>query len=196
MYFIIQFLYIRFLIYVWIKKKRRFLHLFCSSEKSKQKMKLILRSYQDINRLPSILALLCLSVIVLSCDANGQDQETHEATHTAADEVQWGPTPFGPEASPVSGDFSAGAHVTFMRIKGGIQTPLHLHSHSYVGIVVSGTMRHWLPGFPETEKDLPAGSHWSIPANAEHISACLEGEDCIAAVIQDEFFDFTAVEDN
>ena len=159
-------------------------------------MNLFHHSSQDIYQWPTLLALLGLSVIILSCDANGQDQEAHEATHTAVDELQWGPTPFGPETSPVSGDFSAGAHVTFMRIKAGMQTSLHLHSHSYVGIVVKGTMRHWLPGSPETEKDLPAGSHWSIPADAEHISACLEGLDCVATVIQDDFFDFTAVDAN
>ena len=179
-----------------LRRGMRTAYLIHSSNKPIESMKPIYRSNQNRFRWPSLLALLGFSVIILSCDANGQDQETHEATHTAANEVQWGPTPFGPEASPVSGDFSTGGHVTFMRIGAGIQTPLHVHSHSYVGIVVKGTMRHWLPGFPETEKDLPAGSHWSIPANAEHVSACLEGEDCIAAVIQDEFFDFTAVEDN
>lgn len=143
-----------------------------------------------------LLTLPGLCLVIFSCDANGQDQEAHEATHTSVEEIQWGPTPFGAEASPVSGDFSAGAHVTFIRMGAGLQTPLHVHSHSYVGVVVKGTMQHWLPGFPETQKELPAGSHWSIPANAEHVSACMEGLDCVAAIIQDDFFDFTAVEEN
>ncbi len=146
--------------------------------------------------LPALTVLLGLIAIASSCDANGQDQGSHDATHTSINEVQWGPTSFGPEASPVSGDFSAGGHITYIRMEPGTKTPLHVHSHSYIGIVVEGTMRHWLPGFPETEKDLPAGSHWSIPGNAEHVSECLDGAGCIAVVFQDNFFDFTAVDEN
>ena len=153
--------------------------------------------YQYITQWPKgMLTLLILGTILSSCDASAQEQETHDATHTAVDEVQWGPTPFGPEASPVSGDFSTGAHVTYMRFTPGLKTTLHTHSHSYVGIVIKGTMRHWIPGFPETEKDLPAGSHWSMPADAEHVSECLDGAECVAAVIQDNFLDFMAVEVN
>ncbi len=86
------------------------------------------------------------------------------ATHTAVTELQWIATPVGPEASPVSGDFSTGSHITFLRFPAGTTTPLHTHSASYVGIVITGTSRHWLPGRPETEKHLPPGSHWSISA--------------------------------
>lgn len=112
------------------------------------------------------------------------------ATRTPAEEIAWGKTPFGPLASPVSGAFSAGQHITFIKFPAGMQTPVHTHSHDYVGIVISGVTRHFEPGKPETEVDLPAGSHWSIPAGLSHISECLPGTDCVMAIYQDESFDF------
>lgn len=112
------------------------------------------------------------------------------SNRTPADTITWGETPFGPLASPVSGDFSAGQHITFIKFAAGMQTPVHTHSHDYVGIVISGVTRHFEPSKPETEVDLPAGSHWSIPAGQPHISTCLAGTDCVMAIYQDESFDF------
>lgn len=114
-----------------------------------------------------------------------------DASHrTPADAVAWGETPFGPLASSVSGDFSAGQHITFIKFPAGLKTPVHTHSHDYVGIVISGVTRHFEPGKPETEVDLPVGSHWSIPADLPHVSECLPGADCVMAIYQDESFDF------
>ncbi len=112
------------------------------------------------------------------------------SNRTPVQDIAWGETPFGPLASPVSGDFSAGQHITFIKFPAGMQTPVHTHSHDYVGIVISGVTRHFEPGKPETEVDLPAGSHWSIPADLPHISECLAGEDCVMAIYQNENFDF------
>jgi uncharacterized RmlC-like cupin family protein len=109
---------------------------------------------------------------------------------TPAEQIVWGETPFGPLASPVSGDFSTGQHITFIKFPAGMKTPVHTHTHDYVGIVISGVTRHFEPGKPETEVDLPAGSHWSIPAGLPHISECLPGVECVMAIYQDENFDF------
>ena len=113
---------------------------------------------------------------------------------TAVGEIQWSKTPFGPLASSVFGDFSTGEHVTYIQFPAGMKTPVHTHSHDYVGIVVSGTTRHFEPGKPETEKELPAGSHWSIPADLPHVSECLPGSDCVMAIYQTANFDFLPVE--
>ncbi|MEO5805195.1 cupin domain-containing protein [Devosia sp.] len=109
-------------------------------------------------------------------------------TSTPADKVQWADTPFGVQASPVHGDFLTGAHVTFIKFAAGMQTPPHVHSHDYVGIVVKGQGVHYIPG--ETPTPLPPGSTWSVPANLVHISGCLAGEDCIFALYQADAFDF------
>lgn len=113
---------------------------------------------------------------------------------TAAGEIKWGETPFGPLASSVFGDFAKGEHVTYIKFPAGMTTPLHVHTHDYVGIVISGTTRHFEPDKPETKKDLPVGSHWSIPAGLPHVSECLPGSDCVMAIYQSASFDFQPVD--
>jgi len=122
--------------------------------------------------------------------AAGEKPESHTAVH----ELRWVETPFGPEAAIVAGDFTKGRHITYIKFPAGMTTPLHTHSADYTGIVVTGVTRHWLPGKPETEKLLPAGSHWFIPANAEHVSECLPGVECVMAIHQHDAFDFIAVD--
>jgi quercetin dioxygenase-like cupin family protein len=96
----------------------------------------------------------------------------------------------GPTASPVSGDFTKGAHVTYLKFAAGMKTPPHTHSADYVGIVLVGNGRHTVKGVAETDKILPAGSHWFMPANVEHVSECLPGAECIFALVQNDKFDF------
>ena len=127
------------------------------------------------------------AVLLVACTLASAGEQ---ASRTPAQDIVWGETPFGPLATPVSGDFSAGRHITFIKFPAGMQTPVHTHSHDYTGIVISGVSRHYEPGKPETEVDLPAGSHWSIPAGLPHISQCLPGEDCVMAIYQDARFDF------
>jgi quercetin dioxygenase-like cupin family protein len=111
-------------------------------------------------------------------------------TNATPAELRWADTGLGPMASSVNGDFSKGAHVTFLKFAAGAKTPLHLHSADYVGIVLSGNARHPVKGVAESEKILPPGSHWFMPANVEHVSECLPGAECVFALIQDEKFDF------
>ena len=112
------------------------------------------------------------------------------ATHTASTELRWMETPIGVFVSPISGDMTKGKHITYFRFAAGMATPVHAHAHSYVGIVLTGTARHWVPGQPETRTDLAPGAHWSMPAGQEHVSECLPGVDCIMAVVQEGAFDF------
>ena len=113
-----------------------------------------------------------------------------QSSRTAVDKLQWGETPFGPHASVVYGDFSKGKHITLIKFSAGMKTPIHTHSHDYIGIVIAGVTRHYLPGKPETKTTLAAGSHWSIPGNVQHISECLPGAECVMALYQDKNFDF------
>ena len=136
----------------------------------------------------SFMAYLCLAGTLLFGGTFAFAGE--KATRTPAGKIAWGETPFGPLASPVSGDFLDGQHITFIKFPAGMQTPVHTHSHSYVGVVIAGVTRHFEPGKSETEVNLPAGSHWSIPAGLPHISACLPGVDCVMAIYQDKHFDF------
>jgi len=89
---------------------------------------------------------------------------------------------------------TSGAHITYIKFPAGMTTPVHTQSADYVGIVITGSTRHWLPGKPETKKMLPPGSHWFIPANVEHVSECLPDAECIMAIYQQKAFDFMPVE--
>ena len=114
-------------------------------------------------------------------------------SNTPTSDLRWVATPIGPMASPVSADFTKGAHVTYLKFPAGAKTSLHTHSAGYVGIVISGNTRHTVKGVPETERILPPGSHWFIPANVEHVSECIPGAECVMALVQDEKFDFVEV---
>ena len=114
-------------------------------------------------------------------------------SNTPTSDLQWIETPIGPMASPVSGDFTKGAHITYLRFPAGAKTPLHTHSTDYVGIVLSGNTRHTVKGVAETNRILPPGSHWFMPANVEHVSECVPGAECVMALVQGEKFDFLEV---
>ena len=130
--------------------------------------------------------LLCAS---FALPAFGQDIADTSSRTPVAD-INWVPTPIGPDAASVLGDFTSGRHVTYLRFPAGMKTPVHIHSADYTGIVVAGVARHYVPGTAASEIDLAAGSFWSIPANLPHISECLPGADCIFALIQDEALDY------
>ena len=126
-----------------------------------------------------------------ACSAHaGEDR----SSRTPFQDLTWVQTPFGPLASPVVGNFASGQHVTYIKFPGGMSTPLHTHTHTYTGMVIAGVSRHFVPGKPETETDLPPGSHWTIAANQPHVSMCLPGPECIMAIFQTDPFDFKPVE--
>jgi quercetin dioxygenase-like cupin family protein len=117
-----------------------------------------------------------------------------ELVRRPADGAAWLETPFGVEAAPVDGDFSAGKHISLIRFKAGTRTPVHTHSAAYVGVVVQGQGIHFEPGTDGEETALAPGSSWSVPANLPHVSGCLAGDDCIFALYQDEAFDFVPLD--
>ena len=141
-----------------------------------------------------LLGSALANILIVTTAVNAGQNDTAKNTHTSSDEVQWGSTPFGPEAAMVSGEFSTGKHLTYIKFTAGMKTPMHIHTHGYIGIVISGTTKHWIPDEPTTQKILPAGSHWSIPAGVEHVSECLPGTECVMAIFQEQAFDFIPVD--
>ena len=53
---------------------------------------------------------------------------TEQTTQTAATELKWGPSGFGPEVSPVNGNPAEGKQVTDVKFTEGMKTELHTHS--------------------------------------------------------------------
>ena len=91
------------------------------------------------------------------------------------------------------GDRSQGAHGTFGEFPGGAQSPPHTHGHDYHGVVISGVMTNPFGGEKDPKK-LPAGSYWYVPANEEHVTACVSKEPCRFYFHSDRGFDFTPLE--
>ena len=115
-----------------------------------------------------------------------------KATYTPTTDLKWYESgiPGGVTVSPIYGDISKGEHISFVRFPAGTKIPMHIHNTDYVGVVVSGNMRHPVKGKAETNILLPPGSHWSIPANLEHETECLPGVECIALMYQKDRFDY------
>jgi quercetin dioxygenase-like cupin family protein len=132
-----------------------------------------------------------LVLLALTLSSAAVADPTKHPTYGPVEERAWVKTPIGPDASPVSGDFTKGKHVTLLRFPGRFKTPVHTHSADYVGIVVSGSARHVVTGDAKTDKILHAGSYWTMPANLPHVSECVSDEPCVFALIQDARFDFT-----
>ncbi len=116
----------------------------------------------------------------------------NKAHYTPTTELKWQESgiPGGVTISPIYGNIMKGEHLTFVKFPAGTKVPMHVHATDYVGVVVSGNMRHPVKGKPETNILLPPSSHWSIPANLEHETECLPGVECIALMYQKDQFDY------
>ncbi len=134
--------------------------------------------------------LITLIAVVISANA----AFAQSATRTPVYELEWSPTPFGPHLSVVSRDADSDAHITYLKFAPGMVAPLHTHTGDYVGIVLSGASKHWLPNVPESEVILSAGSHWSMPGGVEHVSECLPGVECIFILYQEQALDLLLVD--
>lgn len=144
--------------------------------------------------IPKLISLLSLLAAVSACAVAVSAGLRGETAHTAATELTWADSGFGPRVSAVDGDFSKGSHITYVKFTEGMATQLHTHTHDYTGIVITGTTMHWEPGKPETRKQLSAGAHWFVPANVPHVSECLPGMECLMAIYQNDPMDFLPVE--
>ena len=142
------------------------------------------------------VALVLVALLVGGCagETATAAEPNLTPTRTVVSDLPWQDTPFGPQAAPVHGNFAEGQHITLIRFSAGLKTPLHTHSADYIGVVITGSTRHFLVGKPETEQVLPPGSHWFMPAGVQHVSECLAGSECIMALYQTAVFDFHVVE--
>jgi len=129
-----------------------------------------------------------MTTAAIAGSAHSHD-EAKSTMRTPFSEIKWKELPGGRALANVKGDFTTGPHIKLIKFGAGNKTIPHIHSHSYVGIVVKGTARHYEPGKPETQTILPAGSVWKISANVPHISECLPGSECIFATQSDGAFD-------
>ncbi len=101
--------------------------------------------------------------------------------HTT-DELKWGPmspdNPQGPQMAVLWGDFKKGTSGFLLKVPAGYSSPMHVHSSDYHGVQIQGSSSHPAEGEAEA-KQLPPGSHWTVPGGLSHVSKCAAGSDCI-----------------
>ncbi len=126
-----------------------------------------------MNSLKFALLALAMNIVILPSKADNY-------LVIASDDIEWGLlNPLRGDASPRAADLwgdrtkdmATGMLVKFEK---GFSSPPHIHNTSYRGIVIEGLMHN---DDPAAEKMwLPAGSFWTQPAGANHITAA-EGKD-------------------
>ena len=96
------------------------------------------------------------------------------------------------EFGTVYGDRAKGAHGTFVKVVKGKGTPPHKHSKAYHGVVLEGIVENPIPYNQSSPTRLGPGSHYFVPANAEHITRCATNSptDCKSFIYQEDAFDF------
>lgn len=92
------------------------------------------------------------------------------------------------------GDPATGPHSNFIRIISQTSSPQHVHTASYYGTVISGTISNEQEGKP----DLPLGpgSYWYQRGQEPHVTKCLSKSDCLIFVTSKGPFDFYPVEED
>jgi quercetin dioxygenase-like cupin family protein len=132
------------------------------------------------------VALSLLAGAAMAGERNFVTQDMVKYDTIIPDAVQFG---------TVMGDRAKGGHGTFVIIKKGAATPNHTHSKAYSAVVIKGLLENPTEGNSMSEKGLPVGSYYHVPANAKHITRCATNspEDCMTFFWQTSSFDFTPV---
>lgn len=103
-------------------------------------------------------------------------------------------SPFARFAS-ARGDFTSGSHGTFGIFGEGAASPPHTHTGTYYGVVLSGEMNNPF-GTEESPPTLAPGSFWSVPADEQHVTACLTPDsECGFFFHADSAFDFFPIDE-
>jgi quercetin dioxygenase-like cupin family protein len=94
----------------------------------------------------------------------------------------------------VYGNRETGAHGTFVKITKGKGTPSHTHTGAYHAVILEGIVENPIPSNQSSPSQLGPGSHYYVPAGAEHITRCAATSptDCRTYFYQDTAFDFVA----
>ncbi len=133
-------------------------------------------------RLLTVLAVIAsLMFAVASSDSDDRfDDDDHSEPDgsvrvVAADDVQF--VTISPFASfgPAQGDFTTGGHGTFGIFGAEAASPPHTHSGTYYGVVISGQMNNPF-GTEPNPPVLSPGSFWAVPADEQHVTACLSAD--------------------
>lgn len=120
--------------------------------------------------------------------------EAAEIVNTPASEMPWETTEEGVGFAALDGDRFTEPYMAMVRLPAGLVSPAHVKSSSIFGVVVSGTITHVAVDVgSSTERPLPEGSFYKVPAGLAHVSKCVSETDCVTFLYQDGKFDFLPV---
>ena len=110
-------------------------------------------------------------------------------------EHQWRPldprNPSGTQIAILWENPRSGSYGALLRFPAGFRSPMHTHSADEFTVTIQGTAVHWTEMESEaTAKRMTPGSYTLIRGGVSHVSACAEGEECIAFLTQSAPFDF------
>lgn len=120
------------------------------------------------------------------------DPRSADAVTVTADSVVFDPILPFVSFGTVEGDFEQGPHGSFGLFPGGASAPAHVHSGEYHGVTISGLLENPFADQTDAPK-MPPGSSWSVPGNAEHITACDSQEECLFFIHATAGFDVELV---
>lgn len=131
--------------------------------------------------------ILALSAMVLFT-SGAHAQQSGAALLLPADLV-WTEVVPGVEFAAAEGDWAAEAHKKYIRIAGGTELPVHIHSAGAHIVVISGDFTHTY-ATDKTAKPLGAGTYIYVPGNVQHANSCVSQTPCILFTVYDGAFDF------
>jgi beta-alanine degradation protein BauB len=125
--------------------------------------------------------------------AVAQESPDRNSVSIPADKIRFSPTGVKTNigelmAGPAYGDFTKGAHATFIRMPAHFVSPIHSHTEDYFGIVVSGIGVNKQLG--KEDISLPSGSYWFQRGGENHVTKCVSDTDCLFLIYQPGKFDY------
>ena len=91
---------------------------------------------------------------------------------------------------PSFGDMSKGEHGTFVKMPAGFVSDVHIHTHDYHAVVISGVGVNTKVGGGK-DVALPVGSYWLQKGGEPHVTKCISPTECIFYLSQDDAFDYS-----
>jgi len=134
--------------------------------------------------------MIAALVLAAALPSLGLGQATSTSVNLPVTEMKFFDTGIGPlKAAPGFGDFSKGAHSTFIKLPAGFVTPSHFYTEDLYGVVISGVVANAVDA-GVADVPLAPGSYWFQKGKAAHVTKCLSANECVLFITQPGKFDF------
>lgn len=139
-----------------------------------------------------LVAIVVGSVVValgLSIAAQAPAKAPARPVFRTAAQLKWVDVPDakGVQEAVLWGDPAKGAHGSQNRFAAGTELPLHTHTNSMRGVILSGTLVITPEGGKAAE--LGPGSYFLAPGGMNHMTSCKAGADCVVYLHMSGAFD-------